>query len=249
MRNSEISTLKQKEAVKTPGNGNSEKGKPGLTLYLIAGPNGSGKSTAYEYLKAEGKIDADTPFVNPDLYGKKLANQYGCHNVNELPPELKTKVDIAAGRQVLTARAKCLKNRQDFIVETTASSRGILKLIDEAKAQGYFIDTSFVILQNAKLNNLRIHSRIQTGGHYVEPEIVNRRFDKAMQLMPEILAKSDCARLIDNTEHYFEVLTKDGKIVKTDPNKNWDQRRLDHVINQMKTHNPALTVKSQGAAE
>lgn len=226
---------------------NPDTGKRGLTLYLIAGPNGSGKSTIYEFLKAEGKISADTPFVNPDLYGKELANQYGYNNVNELPLKLKTKVDIAAGRQALLTRAECFKNKQDFVVETTASSRGTIKLINEAKAQGYLIDARFIILQTADLNNLRIQSRVKIGGHYVEPEIVKRRFAKALQLMPEVLAKSDCARLIDNTEHYFEVLNKKGKIIKTHPNNYWDHRRLENVINEMKTHNTSLAIKSLSA--
>ena len=48
-----------------------------LTLYRIAGPNGSGKTTSYELLKAEGNLDSEAVFINPDVYAKELTNSLG----------------------------------------------------------------------------------------------------------------------------------------------------------------------------
>ncbi len=206
-----------------------------LNLYLIAGPNGSGKTTSYELLKTEGMLDSKAVFINPDVYAKELANSLGYKNVNELPLALKTKLDLEAGKRALLARANCFKQKQNMIIETTASSRGTLRLINEAKAQGYQIKTIFIILQNAVLNILRIKVRAKLGGHYVEPDIVKRRFAKAQELLGEILAFSDEGILLDNTESYEVVLTKEGNEIKTYPNEVWDKQRLDSLIQEIKS--------------
>lgn len=226
----QITLIKQKESHSKVPN----KGTPHLTLFLIAGPNGSGKTTSYEILRDSGNIDSKTKFINPDEYAKRLANQYGFTNVNELPIKLKASVDIQAAKIALNERATCFKRKQDMIIETTASSRGTIKLIEEAKAKGYLVETHFVTLKDVALNNLRIQKRAAEGGHFVAPEIVERRFAKALELMPEILAKSDIATLIDNSKNHEKVLSKDSKSIKIFPNENWTTSRLNKLAAEIK---------------
>ena len=123
---------------------------------------------------------------------------------------------------------------KDMIIETTASSRGTIKLIEEAKANGYQVETHFVTLKDVALNNLRIQKRAAEGGHFVAPEIVERRFAKALELMPEILAKSDIAALIDNSKNHEIVLSKNVKAIKFFPNENWPSGRLNNLAAAIK---------------
>ena len=151
-----------------------------------------------------------------------------------MPINLKASVDIQAAKIALKERALCFTRKQDMIIETTASSRGTIKLIEEAKAKGYLVETLFVTLKDVTLNNLRIQKRSADGGHFVAPEIVERRFAKALELMPEILAKSDIATLIDNSKNHEKVLSKDSKSIKIFPNENWTTNRLNNLAAAIK---------------
>ena len=226
----QITLIKQRDSQSKTHNNST----PHLTLFLIAGPNGSGKTSEYEILRDSGIIKPEIKFINPDEYAKKLANQYGFTNVNELPINLKASVDIQAAKIALKERALCFTRKQDMIIETTASSRGTIKLIEEAKAKGYLVETLFVTLKDVTLNNLRIQKRSADGGHFVAPEIVERRFAKALELMPEILAKSDIATLIDNSKNHEKVLSKDSKSIKIFPNENWTTCRLNNLAAAIK---------------
>ena len=226
----QITLIKQRDNQSKTHNNST----PHLTLFLIAGPNGSGKTSEYEILRDSGIIKPEIKFINPDEYAKKLANQYGFTNVNELPINLKASVDIQAAKIALKERALCFTRKQDMIIETTASSRGTIKLIEEAKAKGYLVETLFVTLKDVTLNNLRIQKRSADGGHFVAPEIVERRFAKALELMPEILAKSDIATLIDNSKNHEKVLSKDSKSIKIFPNENWTTNRLNNLAAAIK---------------
>ena len=138
----QITLVKQRESQSKTHN----KSTPHLTLFLIAGPNGSGKSTIYEHLVKEGTITQNMPFINPDVYAKQLANKHGYDNVNNLPPLLKASVDIQAGKIALKARQTCFNTKQSFAIDTTASSRGTIKLIEEAKNKGYKVNVEYVLL-------------------------------------------------------------------------------------------------------
>ena len=241
----QITLIKQREShSKTPN-----KSTPHLTLFLIAGPNGSGKSTIYEHLVKEGTITQDIPFINPDVYAKQLANKHGYDNVNNLPPLLKASVDIQAGKIALKARQTCFNTKQSFAIETTASSRGTIKLIEDAKNNGYKVNVEYVLLKNSELNKIRIKSRALFGEHFIAPEIVERRFNKAMELLPEILAKADNARLFDNSDHFEIVLTKNNLKTQLLPNHNWTATRLSKIVKDMQKFSPQIVNSKQHEPE
>ena len=52
--------------------------------------------------------------------------------------------------------------------------------------------------------------------------------------MPEILAKSDIATLIDNSKNHEKVLSKDSKSIKIFPNENWTTNRLNNLAAAIK---------------
>lgn len=241
----QITLVKQRESQAKTYN----KSTPNLTLFLIAGPNGSGKSTIYEHLVKEGTITQNMPFINPDVYAKQLANKHGYDNVNNLPPLLKASVDIQAGKIALKARQTCFNTKQSFAIETTASSRGTIKLIEEAKNKGYKVNVEYVLLKNSELNKIRIKSRALFGEHFIDPEVVERRFNKAVELLPEILAKADNARLFDNSDHFEIVLTKNNLKTQLSPNHNWTAERLSKLVKDMQKFSPQIINSKQHEPE
>ena len=76
-------------------------------LVIFAGVNGAGKSTAYEI---DPRLANNLPIINPDVYAKEMANKVGARSINDLPPNLKTKVNIKAGKLALIKREKAYLN-------------------------------------------------------------------------------------------------------------------------------------------
>lgn len=194
-------------------------------LMIFAGPNGSGKTTFYEAIKAQNSNQDDIALVNPDVIAKQMANDLNFANVNELPKELKTRVDIGAARSAIEYRDKLIEEKQSLIIETTASASSILKLMDKAQGLGYKVIVNYLMLQHPQLNISRIAARVKKGAHYVEPEIVCRRYYKARDLIADICIHADQFNLYDNSgkkpaklitkhENKIFVLKQDNPITK-----------------------------------
>lgn len=219
----------------------SEYEKP--TLYIFAGPNGSGKSSMYEICEKMAPVFAKALFVNPDVYGLQLANKEGAKTVNELSPERRATVDVVAGKIAVTVRNKLLENGKSFAVETTASSKGVLRFLDAAKEHGYQIALKYVTLKSSALNIQRVSDRVQQGGHSVDDDVIVRRYDRAEKLLPSVLAKADHAELYDNSNIRLLVLSKDQNKIKVAPTAElagWSKERISALVNAMKEEAPDL---------
>ena len=213
------------------------------TLYIFAGPNGAGKSSMYEILEKTDPAFAKTQFVNPDIYGQKLANKEGAKTINELTPERRAAVEVKAGKIAVTVRNTLIENGKSFAVETTASSKGFLRFMDTAKEHGYNINLKYVTLASSDLNIQRVSDRVQQGGHSVDDDVIVRRYDKAEKLLPSVLAKADHAELYDNSEVRLLVLSKDQNKIKVAPTAElagWSKERVSALVNAMKKEAPDL---------
>lgn len=94
-------------------------------LYIIAGCNGAGKTTASNTILPE--LLNCFEFVNADNIAKGLS------------PFNVEKVAFEAGRIMLTRIDELLKQKIDFAIETTLSSKTYISLIHEAKEKGYYV--------------------------------------------------------------------------------------------------------------
>ena len=157
-------------------------------LVIFAGVNGAGKSTAYEI---DPCLANNLPIINPDVYAKEMANKVGARSINDLPPNLQTKVNIKAGKLALIKREKALKEGLSFGIETTASSDSIFRLIDKAHKLDYLVNLVYVMLPNEYVHIKRVSQRVRVGGHNVNSEDIKRRFSRATILFPKLLSKSD----------------------------------------------------------
>jgi predicted ABC-type ATPase len=154
------------------------------TLFVLAGPNGSGKSSIYEKMKD----DLPGEFVNADMIEAGLPAGGS-----------KQQRQMQAGRATVTRVRQLIQARQDFVFETTLSSAHSIRVMKEAKDQGYDIGLVFVILNDPILNIKRVRWRVLTGGHEIPDRDVLRRYEASLSRLPKALMLANQAVIIDNS--------------------------------------------------
>ena len=164
-------------------------------LYIIAGCNGAGKTTASFTILPE--IINCKEFVNADEIAKGLS---------PFQPE---KVAFESGRIMLNRINELLKDNESFAFETTLSTRSYKNKILEAKEKGYTTTLLFFWLQNIELAKERVKIRVLEGGHNIEPEVIERRYQKGINNLFDIyLPIVDGALIFDNSNGKHELLAQ-----------------------------------------
>nr|WP_280971457.1 AAA family ATPase [Cupriavidus gilardii]WDE72696.1 hypothetical protein [Cupriavidus gilardii] len=146
-------------------------------LWAVAGPNGSGKSTFTRTYFA-GKLI----IINPDdiAAGEQVSN-------------------LDAGRLTIARQRELLGQGKSFAFETTLSGRHELRLMEEAKNQGYKVNLVFFALDTPDLSVGRVAARVQAGGHNVPTFDVLRRYQRSLSNLPIALNLADRAFVLDNS--------------------------------------------------
>jgi predicted ABC-type ATPase len=154
-------------------------------LFLIGGPNGSGKSTFARGLLAQYK--PSLPFVNTDEIAREIGDWR------------RPEVQIRAARESLSRMRRLLRQRKNFVHETTLSGRTQIDLARQAKQDGWYIDFTFVFVRDWTLSADRVASRVQRGGHDVSAADIERRFARSLENFWVMLNLSDEWQLFDNS--------------------------------------------------
>ena len=130
------------------------------SLFIIAGANGSGKTTLATELLKEYSLD----FINADEIAKTI-NPDDLHAVR-----------VQAGKEVFKKIDEMFSNEKSFALETTLSGNFLVKVIKQAKIQGYNTALIYSFIDNPDICIERIKVRVRSGGHFVPDEDVIRRF-------------------------------------------------------------------------
>ncbi len=156
-------------------------------VIVFAGPNGSGKSTFTELLRP-----TDIDYINADEIKKYLK----CS-------------DMEAAELAEKQREEHLDNKQEFCFETVMSTDRNLKLLKKAKKAGYFIRCYYILTVDPMINVQRVKSRVMSGGHDVPEEKIISRYDRALELIKDVVAVSDICHIYDNSEEKpFRIFKK-----------------------------------------
>ena len=142
-------------------------------VIVFAGPNGSGKSTLTKLAKVV------VPYINADDI--KRATQ--C-------------TDLEAAQRAESMREIAIAQKSDFTFETVLSTERNLKLLQKAKAAGYFVRCIYVLTSDVDINVMRVRSRKAFGGHDVPEEKIRSRYYKALALVPALVQVCDVMHLI-----------------------------------------------------
>ena len=156
-------------------------------IVVFAGPNGSGKSTFTELLKP---VDID--YIKDDEIKKYLK----CS-------------DLEAAKLAEKQREEHLSSMQQFCFETVMSTDRNLKLLQKARRKGYFIRCYYILTVDPMINVQRVKSRVSSGGHDVPEEKIISRYDRALDLVKDVVTVSDICHIYDNSEENpFRIFKK-----------------------------------------
>lgn len=178
-------------------------------VLVIAGPNGSGKSTITQFFEIVGK------YTNAD----DIVRATGMDNVE-------------AARLVDQMRYKSIDCEEDFSFETVLSSEYKLDILRRAKEKGYFIKCVFVLTNNPSVNLERVQSRVENGGHDVDPDKVISRYYKSLLNIKELMAICDIMHIYDNTEEPVRIVRKHKESVTLYPNHFWSEEKILELLGE-----------------
>lgn len=134
-------------------------------IHLFGGCNGAGKTTfARAYLPTEARC---LNFLNAD---------YIAQGISPLSPQAGA---FKAGRMLLTEFKAFVQRKETFALESTLSGSTYVKLLKDAKAQGFQIYLYYLWLPTPNLALARIRERVIKGGHDVPAIDVRRRFERS----------------------------------------------------------------------
>lgn len=178
-------------------------------LYVIAGCNGAGKTTASFTILPE--ILDCKEFINADEIARGLS---------PFQPE---KVAVEAGRIMLNRINELIVDNENFAFETTLATRSYKSKILEVQEKGYTVILLFFWLHSVDLAIKRVNNRVAEGGHFIEPEVIKRRYLRGIKNLKNLyLPVVDRAYILDNTEGNNDVIAlkeKDNPIIIFDQEK------------------------------
>lgn len=164
-------------------------------LYIISGCNGSGKTTASYTLLPE--MWECKYFVNSDEFAKGLS------------PFDPDKASLSAGRFMVKRINHLLERKEDFCIETTLSSRTLMRTIETAREYGYSITILFFWIEDVELAIQRVKARVTAGGHNVPEPTIRRRYRSGLRhFFEDYMPESDRWMLADNTTVPFKLVAQ-----------------------------------------
>jgi len=173
------------------------------TYNIIAGINGAGKTSLYEILNRDYELGVR---VNID----ELVLQNG-GTWND------TLSQIRAGRAALNLVNRCIDDGVTFHQETTLPGVPIIKSVNKAKSEGYYIRLLFVGIDDVTVAIKRVRKRISKGGHGVEDHIIQMRFEKLPENLKMFLPLCDTVIFYDNTLSFRQIaIIENGKLIDCD---------------------------------
>ncbi len=105
------------------------------------------------------------PKIDPDAIARRL---------NPVNPDAAA---LPAAREAIRDLKLFKEQGRSFTYETTLASNAALKEIVDARSKGYEIRLYFVALASWKQSARRVAFRVQTGGHDIPTDAIQRRFE------------------------------------------------------------------------
>lgn len=182
------------------------------TVLVLAGPNGSGKSTVTSGIQVIGE------YVNADV----------------IQTALKCSAEEAAIIATAT-RETLLAKGFDFTFETVMSTTRNIRLLEQAKQQGYHVICIYILTAHPSINLERVRQRVTRGGHDVPEDKVVARYIRALRLLPLLFPVCDELYVFDNSADVQEaeksmILKSVYGIIEAYPNRYWSKDMIQSLV-------------------
>lgn len=161
------------------------------TMFVFAGNNGSGKSTIRNLIIDRIGVSIN---IDPDALARRLN------------PEHPEAARVSAGKEAIKLARECLQFHRDFSMETTLSGGYAIRLMKEAKANGFQVTMFYVGLGDPDLNVERVAGRVRNGGHNIPAKDIMHRHHSSMQNLLQYLGLVDHLLVIDNSALSGEIV-------------------------------------------
>lgn len=158
-------------------------------FWIFGGPNGSGKSSAY----ADTSFQADGQtiwIVNPDLLTARIRSVEGLE-LGQANYQSVVRIEAWLDASIDTHKS--------VGVETVLSTDKYRRLVTKAKALGFEVRLTYVILNSPDLNVERVRLRVAKGGHDVPEDKIRERYVKSLRQLPWFFDEADRVLLYDNS--------------------------------------------------
>ena len=176
-------------------------------IIVFAGPNGSGKSTITQFAKV---IE---PYINADEI--KKANNCS---------------DLEAAQKADAMRNELVEKGLSFTFETVLSTDRNLNLLKKAKEAGFFIRCIYVLTADSQINIHRVKTRYENGGHNVPEDKIRSRYNRCLDLIPELVQVCDIFHLYDNTKNPFRIFKKRKSEYFFWENEFWSKEKIQELV-------------------
>lgn len=161
------------------------------TVVVLGGPNGAGKTTLSSTLKRVFDVEH---FVNADVIASGLGG-----NDSE-------RRALRAGRLMLEELDKLAAQREDFIFESTLSSRTFAPWLRKLADSGYQVHIAYVWIRSAELSMERVRARVARGGHSIPDDVIRRRYARSCaNLVNLYMPLATSWRIFDNSERLQDL--------------------------------------------
>lgn len=160
-------------------------------------------------------------------------------NADEIKKNIKCS-DLEAAQLAEKQREEHIERSSEFCFETVLSTQRNIKLLKKAKKKGYFIRCYYVLTADPMINVWRVKSRVESGGHDVPEEKIIQRYDKALELIKDLVKICDVCHIYDNSgSKPFRIFKKRKEEVYYDECEDWylEDIQILTAINKIEKRN------------
>ncbi len=86
-----------------------------------------------------------------------------------------------------------------FTYETVMSFPDKIKFFEESRKKGYKVYLYFIATNDPEININRVNLRVAQNGHYVDPDVISRRYFRSLKNLKFAIKQTDRAYVFDNT--------------------------------------------------
>ncbi len=162
------------------------------TYTLFAGVNGCGKtsiykSVYYEENKNEKRINTD-----------EMVARVGSWQDNTL--------QLKCAREAVKLIKEYLSEGISFNQETTLCGKSIIKNINKAKENGFYISMNYIGVDSPDIAKERVRLRVSKGGHGIPDKDIERRYYESLENLTKVIEICDEVNIYDNSNRFKQII-------------------------------------------